>query len=1103
MAEITIAGVIQGIQLAAAAYSIYSLATAPDGPNVQQAGPRLSDLRATISRTGTAIPLIRGSGRLGGNVIDMSDIRETAITSTQSGGGKGPDPGSVTTTNYIYDADVCVAICEGPILGIRRIWADGRLIYTRAETAGIGSAAYAASLAADVRVYLGTETQQPDPTFEALRGAGNVPAYRGIAYIAFERLALGQFGNRVPSFTFEVLTHSAPTVALPITTLLNGTDANYPGSWSGAANYNNAGTALWCGAYGITSWDLNSGVQIAQRSFLASTSFGALGSVQNMEFSGVGVDASGAFWTLNRGTVNGLNRLMLNKWDASLNSIWTVVTFEGDPGSTPAQAQTVATVVGDAYVMYGYQSKAWRVATNTSNNGDTAAAVELAPWSACMQKFGDAVAWLDTSGGTELRLYRYDGNGLVSAQLASGSIGFHPHIAVDADLFLYIGWNVGGATRIHKIDSSSLALVDSVDLAPNHADVHEFHVLNDGNLLVKQSTTWRRINFDTGATIETSAATEGSSAIANFSGLLRGGTVFWGYETGSVRKLFAVESLARLALPATDGAKLKVGTLVDELLQRCGVPAGHWDIAAIAAVPMDGIALSRVAPGRQVIEMLRAAYPFDLVESEGVLKTLARGGASVVTIPHGDLLVQGDQTVEPLEVERGQELELPAEITVNYLNLSNDYQDGTETAQRPIGDARAHLVIDLPLVLTPTKAAQVANVLIDQALIGRNKITVPTTRKYAKYEPGDVVTVGTREGGSLRVHLLERREVGNRILFAGELDDAIVFNPNAVGGSSTLSTTDVSVAGPTKVELLDIPLILDAHDGEELYVAMAGYSGSWPGAAVYRSPDNGTYSQVGAVTVPAVMGVTTTALANWPGGNVVDTANTVTVQLQPGGTLSSTDFAGLMAGTNVAVIGNEIVYFKDAELVSAGIYTLRNLQRGRRGTEANMASHASGERFVLMSTAGIVRPAMDSTDIGVARYYRVPTLGQSYSNAATISHTNTAAGLKPYSPQFVKGTRHTPDTNDWRITWFRRTRLGGHWHGVPAPLSEASEAYDIEILNVSNVVVRTLTAATTQVDYTAAQQVTDFGVAQTSIKVRIYQRSAIVGRGFGTAIITV
>jgi hypothetical protein len=69
----------------------------------------------------------------------------------------------------------------------------------------------------------------------------------------------------------------------------------------------------------------------------------------------------------------------------------------------------------------------------------------------------------------------------------------------------------------------------------------------------------------------------------------------------------------------------------------------------------------------------------------------------------------------------------------------------------------------------------------------------------------------------------------------------------------------------------------------------------------------------------------------------------------------------LDAGANACLIGSEIVQFRDASLVSAGVYTLKGLLRGRRGTEASMTGHASGERFVLLRATGLRRIEMQTS----------------------------------------------------------------------------------------------------------------------------------------------
>jgi hypothetical protein len=88
------------------------------------------------------------------------------------------------------------------------------------------------------------------------------------------------------------------------------------------------------------------------------------------------------------------------------------------------------------------------------------------------------------------------------------------------------------------------------------------------------------------------------------------------------------------------------------------------------------------------------------------------------------------------------------------------------------------------------------------------------------------------------------------------------------------------------------------------------------------------------------------------------------------------------------------------------------------------------------------------------------------------------------------------------FTWIRRARFDGDsWVGE-IPLGEASEQYAVDILSGSSV-VRTLNATTPTVLYAAADEIADFGAAQTTLNVRVTQLSATVGRGFAAeAILT-
>jgi hypothetical protein len=145
---------------------------------------RIDRFRLMGASEGSAVPQLWGRMRVAGQVIWATEFQENV---RQSGGKGAPKP---KTTNYSYSVSLAVALCEGKITRIGRVWADGLEV---------------APDSLNLRVYSGSETQLADPKISAVEGAGLAPTYRGIAYVVIEDLELSGFGNRVPQFTFEVV----------------------------------------------------------------------------------------------------------------------------------------------------------------------------------------------------------------------------------------------------------------------------------------------------------------------------------------------------------------------------------------------------------------------------------------------------------------------------------------------------------------------------------------------------------------------------------------------------------------------------------------------------------------------------------------------------------------------------------------------------------------------------------------------------------------------------------------------------------------------------------------------------------------------------------
>ena len=151
-------------------------------------GPRLDQARLLTSTEGAPIPRVYGRNRISGQIIWATTFEEVVSTKKTSGkGGGGP---STSTTTFSYFANFAVGICEGPVSGIRRMWADGQeLDLTLLE----------------FRLYHGDDNQAVDPLIEAKQGSGNSPAYRGTTYLVFEDFPLAKYGNRIPQLSFEVV----------------------------------------------------------------------------------------------------------------------------------------------------------------------------------------------------------------------------------------------------------------------------------------------------------------------------------------------------------------------------------------------------------------------------------------------------------------------------------------------------------------------------------------------------------------------------------------------------------------------------------------------------------------------------------------------------------------------------------------------------------------------------------------------------------------------------------------------------------------------------------------------------------------------------------
>lgn len=264
----------------------------------------------------------------------------------------------------------------------------------------------------------------------------------------------------------------------------------------------------------------------------------------------------------------------------------------------------------------------------------------------------------------------------------------------------------------------------------------------------------------------------------------------------------------------------------------------------------------------------------------------------------------------------------------------------------------------------------------------------------------------------------------------------------AVGDGGRAQVFGDVPAGPTTMHVLELPALAgELLSAPRLWVAAAGASSGWRRAPIMLSTDAGvSYRQAGTAEAASVMGVAVSVLPagpaeTWDRHSYLDVA-----LLNPAMWLESRPLAAVLSGANLALVGDEIIQFAEAEALAPGRFRLSMLLRGRRGTE-HVMQHAAGDRFVILDPTAMLATDLSSEMLG--QQLRLRPQGSGDAAAMIASMTVLGASLAPPSPVHLKARRLG---NDLTVHWVRRSRTGFGWRDfMDVPLAEDGEAYLVEL----------------------------------------------------------
>ncbi len=486
---------------------------------------------------------------------------------------------------------------------------------------------------------------------------------------------------------------------------------------------------------------------------------------------------------------------------------------------------------------------------------------------------------------------------------------------------------------------------------------------------------------------------------------------------------------------------------------------------------------------RGAFETLAEVVPLSL-RDDGAALTLVRPAGVGTPIPDAMLGAHaGDKPVPRRDRQRQAAGALPDEVALTYYDPSRDYQTGTQRARRG-GVARRRTEIGFPAALDAGLAKALAEARLAADWAGRATATLALPWAWLDVRAGDVVALA--DGGRWRVAAAALEAMVVKLELAALPGTASA--PAAASAGRATRETDAP-AGATILHLLDLPPIeATPPDVPRLWIAAAGTTAGWRRAALSASLDGGArWDDIGGTATAAVIGAGATVLAP-ADPSLLDRRNAFEVVLAHDGmVLAARDDISADATANAALVGDEIVQFADAVQIAPARWRLSRLLRGRRGTEWAIATHVSGERFVLLDGDALLAYDPPASAIGATLMLMAAGIGDAAPATASLAVRGRA--VRPPAPVRL----HAAVQADGAVLlgWTRRSRAGWIWiDGADAPLAEESERYRL-VLAPSAGVSRTIVTTAPAFAYTAAMRAADGAAVAATITATLVQLGSL------------
>lgn len=484
----------------------------------------------------------------------------------------------------------------------------------------------------------------------------------------------------------------------------------------------------------------------------------------------------------------------------------------------------------------------------------------------------------------------------------------------------------------------------------------------------------------------------------------------WGDRTSWARGHWVQGKLGRSNLSA----------IVSDICLKANLTCEQFDSSKLNSSVI-GFIIDQDATAKEVIQMLQEIYSFDVFDRDNKLCFVERKGKKIKHLNHKDFIVNSKEKIGP-EIDAKRYSDLPSSVIVNYLNSEQNYEISSAMAKRVLHHNDKELELNLPVSMSKTDAEKIAHRMIYSAWSERFSYNFFIPILNSDLNPSDFLSF--QDNGITHTARIRNISIGrNKMMNVQCLSEnvEIYTNDDKLYASDPDDINAETVQSfQTAVEIIDIPFLKEQPG---ILIAASGIEQGWPGCKIMIEQPDGIESDViinHGATIGKCMNSTYINSAAF-----LDTTSKIKVSLINGELYSIPEADLFINNHNLAVIGNEVIKFANAEQIEENVYIISHMLRGLYGTEHYVQDETVGKRFILLNDDVRELPHHAQTSATTSQLkMRIEPLGV-YDDSAALSQTkifqysnNCIAPLSVASASC--NTMQNSNPNDILVRWVPR-----------------------------------------------------------------------------------